>query len=136
MKIRLVYGLPFVNAIITHYKHELMLDNVLLDTGSAGSIWAADRLAEIGLTYSPDDQVHRIRGVGGAEFVFTKSVDRVAIGDIWAEDFTIEVGAMDYGFQIDGILGMDFLLSVGAIVDLEELEIYRSSMSSSLRPPP
>jgi hypothetical protein len=24
-------------------------------------------------------------------------------------DFTIEIGAMDYGFEIDGIVGLDFL---------------------------
>ena len=31
---------------------------------------------------------------------------------------------MDYGFDIDGIIGMDFLVEVGAIVDLSRLEIY------------
>jgi len=30
---------------------------------------------------------------------------------------------MDYGFPIDGILGMDFLTSVGAIIDLDMMEI-------------
>ena len=30
---------------------------------------------------------------------------------------------MDYGFYIDGILGMDFLRAAGAIVDLGALEL-------------
>jgi hypothetical protein len=31
---------------------------------------------------------------------------------------------MDYGFPIDGILGLDFLSEVGAIIDLKEFEIH------------
>lgn len=125
MKIELWEGLPFVSASVFYGGHELTLEQVLLDTGSAGSILAADRLTEVGLSYSPNDEVHRIRGVGGVEFVFTKRVDRLAIGNLRAEGIVIEVGAMDYGFEIDGILGMDFLMNVGAIVDLDAMEIYR-----------
>ena len=71
--------------------------------------------------------VHRIRGVGGTEFVFTKRVDRLSVGDLQVNDFQIEVGAMDYGFDIDGIIGMDFLTQVGAIIDLAKLEVYPAS---------
>jgi hypothetical protein len=38
-------------------------------------------------------------------------------------DFEIEVGGMDYGFEINGILGMDFLLRAGAILNLRELSL-------------
>jgi hypothetical protein len=38
-------------------------------------------------------------------------------------DFEIEVGAMDYGFPADGILGLDFLLRAGALIDLRQLEV-------------
>jgi hypothetical protein len=37
--------------------------------------------------------------------------------------FTIQIGAMDYGFHIQGILGMDFLLQAGTVIDLKDLEI-------------
>lgn len=123
MKLRLLDGLPFVSVAIIAQGHAMRLEAVLLDTGSAGTILAADRLAEIGLTYSPHDEVHRIRGVGGVEFVFTKRVEQLMVGELTVEDFTIEVGAMDYGFLIDGTLGMDFLKSVGAVIDLGDMEI-------------
>ncbi len=35
---------------------------------------------------------------------------------------------MDYGFEMDGIVGMDFLMQVGAIIDLSKLEVYRSGI--------
>ena len=45
------------------------------------------------------------------------------MGNLEVEDFEIEIGLMDYGFEIDGILGMDFLIEVGAILNLERLEV-------------
>ncbi len=124
MKIRLQDGLPYVTASLTYQRQQLSFRNVLLDTGSAGAIFSTDRLLTIGLTYEPNDRVHRIRGVGGTEFVFTKRIDFLAVNELQANNFQIEVGAMDYGFDIDGIIGMDFLIQVGAVVDLAKLEIY------------
>ncbi|ETI88492.1 hypothetical protein ONV75_04755 [Clostridium sp. LQ25] len=34
---------------------------------------------------------------------------------------------MDYGFGIDGIIGVDFLKEIGAIIDLEQMKIYSRS---------
>jgi len=45
------------------------------------------------------------------------------IGLASVEDFEVEIGGMDYGFPIGGILGMDFMLQAGAMIDLERLEI-------------
>ena len=39
-------------------------------------------------------------------------------------DFSIEVGVMDYGFEVNGILGMDFMKGVGAIIDLDKMIVY------------
>jgi hypothetical protein len=39
------------------------------------------------------------------------------------KDFNVEVGSMDYGFEINGILGMDFLLATGIKIDLKNLLI-------------
>ncbi len=33
---------------------------------------------------------------------------------------------MDYGFPADGILGLDYLLRTGALIDLRRLELYFS----------
>ena len=81
----------------------------------------------MGLQYEADGPVQRIRGVGGAEFVFIKRIDRLAVGELQVSYFEIEVGAMDYGFAIDGIIGTDFLLQVGAVIDLSRLEIHHAS---------
>ncbi len=124
MKIRLNDGLPYISASLFYRNQRLNLVNVLLDTGSAGTILSADRVLAVGLQYEIDDIVHRIRGVGGAEFVFTKTVDALTLGELQIDNFEVEIGAMDYGIEIDGIIGMDFLTLIGATIDLHQLEIY------------
>jgi hypothetical protein len=74
MKLHIQDGLPYVTATLTYQGQELSLENVLLDTGSAGVIFSTDRVLEIGLHYAPEDAVHRIRGVGGAEFVLPSAL--------------------------------------------------------------
>lgn len=57
------------------------------------------------------------------EHVFTRHVDRLAIGDRGVDQFEVEVGEMDYGFEIGGILGMDSadkLAAAGAVLAGEE----------------
>ena len=127
MTIRIQDGLPYVTITLQYRGQHLQLLNVLLDTGSAGTVFAADTVLPLGLQYEANDPIHRIRGVGGAEFVFSKQVDRLSLGELRVRDFAIEVGAMDYGFTIDGIVGMDFLLQVGAVIDLSQLEVRQAS---------
>ncbi len=123
MKIHIKNGLPFISATLVHHSQRVTLKNVLLDTGSAGTIFSTDKVAGIGLSYEPDDFVHRIRGVGGSEFVFTKQVDMLLAGDLKVDNFEIEIGAMNYGFDMDGIIGLDFLTRVGALIDLSRMEL-------------
>lgn len=124
MRVRLSDGLPYVEVSLTYRGQQITFENVLLDTGSGGTIFSADKVLAIGLRLEPNDFIHRIRGVGGTEFVFTKPLDRLALGPLSVANFEIEVGAMDYGIDMDGIVGMDFLLQVGAKIDLAQLEIY------------
>lgn len=124
MNLTIRYGLPFVTATVEYNNRILNLDNVLLDTGSASTIFHVEQLMAIDLRMEPDDMIRRIRGVGGTEFVFAKRVNALSIGSLRVEKFEIEIGAMDYGFDMNGIIGLDFLRAVRAKIDLGELTIY------------
>lgn len=123
MRLRLKDNLPFVSITVIHQGKKIKIPNVLVDTGSGGTILSADALSNIGIVPEPEDTLHTIFGVGGSEVVFTRKIDELRVGTFLAKRFEIEIGGMDYGFDIQGILGMDFLVSAGAIIDLEELEI-------------
>ncbi len=123
MQLTLKDGLPFTTIKIAHNNTEIEIPHVLIDTGSAGTIFSVDALAQIGIAPEPQDTLHTIRGVGGIEAVFTRQIDRLQIEQRQVVRFEIEVGGMDYGFEINGIAGMDFLTQAKAIINLSTLEI-------------
>jgi len=123
MQLTLKYSLPFVVVTLTYRGADVEIPHTLVDTGSAKTMFAADTVAQVGLIPEPQDTLVTVRGVGGAELVFTRVVDRIRIGQQSAERFEIEVGGMDYGFEINGILGMDFLTQTGAVIDVHRLQI-------------
>jgi predicted aspartyl protease len=123
MRLTLRDDLPFVQVTVIYRDAELEISDVLIDTGSATTILAADQVARIDIMPEPSDILYTIRGVGGIETVFTRRIGRLRIGQREVTDFEVEVGGMDYGFEIQGILGMDFLLQAGAIINLRDLSL-------------
>jgi hypothetical protein len=124
MNIQINDGLPFTEITLIHKGKTLTLDRVLIDTGSAGTLFDVDILAKIDLLPEPDDSIHMITGVGGSEFVVEKKIEQIKIMSLELADFPIEIGAMDYGLEIQGIIGFNFLIKTKAIIDLEQLKIY------------
>jgi hypothetical protein len=48
--------------------------------------------------------------VGGNEYVIEKRIDALIIDGVSIEDSIIQIGDMDYGFGINGIIGGDLLI--------------------------
>jgi hypothetical protein len=118
MQLTLKEGLPFVSVTLAYRGATLTVPEVLVDTGSASTILSANQVAQIALIPESEDILHTVRGVGGSEAVFTRRVDRLYVDNQVVENFEIEIGGMEYGFAINGILGMDYLTQVGAIINL------------------
>lgn len=127
MKVRLEGGLLYVTAELSYKGQTLTLNEVILDTGSAATLFSSDEVVKLGLVPEPRDPIRRIRGVGGSEFVISKQLDFLSLGDLQRSSVPVQIGTMDYGFPIQGIIGLDFLLDAGAVIDLERLEIYSGS---------
>jgi predicted aspartyl protease len=113
--------LPFTELTVYYNKQSIRLPQVLIDTGSSSTILKLDVVEEIGLTVELDDVLGTISGVGGSEFVFFKTVDAIEVSGFRIENFQVDIGTMNYGINIDGIVGMDFLLQAKGIIDLNEL---------------
>jgi hypothetical protein len=117
MNIYVQHGLPFVSVTIVFKGKQLKMDKVLLDTGSASTLFNADLVRDIGVVPEGDDVVDTIRGVGGIEYVYTKFFDAIHFGTFSIEEFQVEIGSMDYGMDIDGIIGFDFMVAAGLVID-------------------
>lgn len=123
MRLTETYGLPFVSITIVFRGRKLKLEKVLLDTGSASTLLNADIVQEIGMVPEENDNVDIIRGVGGVEYVYTKDLDSIIVGEAILNNFQVEIGNMDYGMEIDGILGFNFLKQAGAVIDTGEMQL-------------
>ncbi|RXJ04438.1 hypothetical protein DS745_03365 [Anaerobacillus alkaliphilus] len=124
IKIKELSELPFIEATVTFRRQSLKLENVLIDTGSAGTIFNVNKLEVIGVKPEANDVTQTIQGVGGLEFVYTKNIDQISINnEITIQNFHVELGSMDYGLEIDGIIGFDFMKEVGLIIDLKQFNI-------------
>jgi hypothetical protein len=122
MKLSLRDDLPFVTVGLSYQGQSVVIQDVLVDTGSASSLFA-DAVASISLFPQPTDELRLIRRVGGTEAVFSRIIDNVEVDERQLTQFEIEIAGMDYGFAINGILGMDFLARTGAIINLAKMQI-------------
>jgi len=123
MKLELRHNLPFTSASLSHQGKSIDVKAILIDTGSSSTVMSADLVEAIGIVPRPDDILNKLRGIGGTEVVYSRVVDRLAVGDAYLSDFDIEIGGMDYGFEIYGIIGMDFLRRTGSVINLKDLTL-------------
>jgi predicted aspartyl protease len=123
MQLVLKSNLLFTILMVSYKGQTVEVSNVLIDTGSGTTILAADIVKAIQITPSPTDTLYAIHGIGGSEVVFSRRVDNLKLGECSINDFEVQIGGMDYGFEINGILGMDFLLQAGAIINLRDMKI-------------
>lgn len=121
MNLKLKYGLPFTDVVLTHKGRQISFDNFLIDTGSASTIIAAEIALDLDLGPAPLDVIRKIRGIGGTEYVYEKHIDRIQLGTKKITQFNIQIGDMDYGFDIKGIIGMDYLIKSKTVIDLENM---------------
>ena len=123
MRLTLRDDLILVSVTVVYQGREVEVPDMVVDTGSATTMLSTDIVAQIGVVPELHDVLHVVRGVGGTEVVFSRRVDRLQVGPRAVEQFEIEVGGIDVAFDINGILGMDFLLRTGAIINLGTLQI-------------
>lgn len=124
MKIITQYGLPFVEITLIHRNKSVRTCNFLLDTGSASTLISAELAIKLGLGPEPNDSIREIIGVGGREFVYEKHIDEIHVGTKSMLNFKVQIGDMDYGFNMDGIIGYNLLRNLKMHIDLNTLELY------------
>lgn len=96
MKLVLRDSLLFVPVTLIYRGVRLDIDDVLIDTGSATTLLSIDAVAPLGIYPETTDVLRRIRGVGGVEYVFSRRVDAIFIGEHEISWLEIEFGGLDY----------------------------------------
>ncbi|WP_200760995.1 retropepsin-like aspartic protease [Effusibacillus dendaii] len=85
---------------------------------------SADAVEELNIGPEKDDKIVVMRGIGGKQRSLRKKVDGVRFGSFEINEMYVDFGLLDS--DIDGLIGLDILLSGRFIIDLANMEIYRN----------
>lgn len=124
MNIQLKDGLLFTSIEISYKGISKVIENIVIDTGAAETIISPDIVEDIGIVADFNDSINSFYGVGGSlHSFFSKEVDEISIGKVKMTDIKLDFGVIDPKGYINGLLGLDLLIKLGAILDLKRLEI-------------
>lgn len=87
MELLLKDNIPFIAITVVYKGAEIEVSDILIDTGSATTILSTDIVTSIGIVPLPEDILHTIRGVGGREAVFRRTLEYLQIGDSRLSNF-------------------------------------------------
>lgn len=113
-------GLIYIDATLTHGNNCVTIKNALVDTGSSSTVISRDIAHSLGLKPEPTDIINSVQGIGGSESVIEKKIDAIEIDKVAAGNFNIQVGAMNYGIEIDAIIGLDLLTTCRVVMNLDD----------------
>lgn len=117
MNIKWKNHLPIISLTIETDDGTMSLENVLIDTGAASSLFNVDHIFENGMSITPNDTICKMIGIGGAEFVIQRQINSITLAGNKITNPTVQFGEMDYGFELDGILGVDILKQMSTLID-------------------
>lgn len=123
MKIIMQDGLPIVSISLNYQGNKMLLKDILLDTGCATTIFDVDEVEQIGLHIDrANGRPKRMYGVGGeSELCFEQTVNKLTINSFMLDSFQIQLGITKETYGFNGILGVDFMLRSGFIINFNKL---------------
>ena len=117
-------GLLFTSIEVIFRGKRLIVDNIVIDTGAAESILSPDAVEEIGIFAELDDYVHSFYGLGGSlHNFFSKQIDGIVWGTLNLKKQKLDFGVVDPQGHINGLLGLDVLITAKAIINLKRFTI-------------
>jgi predicted aspartyl protease len=124
MKLDYRDGLLFASIEIIYKGNSKIIKDVVIDTGAAGSIISPDCVDDINIFAEVNDRIMEYYGVGGSTHsAFVKKIDGIKIGSKCLNNIDIDFGLIDQNGEINGLIGLDILVNLGAIINLEKLTI-------------
>jgi hypothetical protein len=125
MKIIMQEGLPIVSITIDYQGCKMFLEDILLDTGCAITIFDVDQVEQIGLIIDRvNGRPKRMYGVGGeSELCFEQTVNNLSINNYILDSFPIQLGITKETYGFNGILGVDFMLKFGLNINFQEMDV-------------
>jgi predicted aspartyl protease len=125
MEIQYRDDLLFTSIEISYKGKSKIIDNIVIDTGAAGTIISPDAVDDIGIYAELGDRIMEYYGVGGSTHnAFIKTLDEIKLGTESSKNIEIDFGLIDTNGEINGLLGLDILMNLGVVIDLKNLNLH------------
>ncbi|WP_160686245.1 retropepsin-like aspartic protease [Clostridium sp. C2-6-12] len=118
IKLRYQNYLLFCSLNLKINSQNLHLENVLIDTGSATTLINADYILLDG-----SEKIKNAQGIGGCERILVKNFETLKLNDIELENVSVSIGDMDYGIDIDLLIGLDMLKILNANINIKNMTL-------------
>lgn len=124
-QLQLKDGLLYTSIVLKHEDKHIVVDDVIIDTGSFHTIIVPEYLEKMGVAFSDEDELVKASGYGGSvSYSVRKKIDSIECEDIKINDIKIDFGVIDPNERVNGLIGLDFLRKAGVILDLVDLIMY------------
>lgn len=125
-KIKLEHGLLYTSVKVFYKGRVKNINKVVIDTGASHSIISTDAVEELGLDIEDTDEIIVSVGIGGKQFSIIKQVDGVEFNGFRIDNCKIDIGEINFGGAINGLLGLDLLMKAEVILDLKNLRMFEA----------
>lgn len=119
IQLKFKHSLLFCELDIVINNQKIHLNNVLIDTGSATTLINSDYISLDGT-----EEFINIYGVGGYEAVLNKQFKSISINNIPLKNIVLSVGELDYGINIDMLIGLDLLKLLNADININDMILH------------
>lgn len=118
-------GLLYTSIELKFQEKSIIIEDVIIDTGASHTIIATEYLEEMDIPFLDDDELVKATGYGGMVYYSVrKRLDEVRCGNLVINNIKLDFGVIDPEDRINGLIGLDFLIGVGSIIDLVDFNIY------------
>lgn len=120
MKLKYSEGLLYTSIKINYNGKTIEINNIVVDTGATYCIIEPSVIESLGITLTKDDEVETFFGVNSIFSYVKRTVDSIGIDDVLINKVDMYIGSV--ADNIDGLLGLDALISSAAKIDLKNME--------------
>ena len=126
------HGLIWVALKLIYEEQPVVIENCILDTGSAGS---AIDIHLIPFNYRKPSRLRQLVGIGGGkQEVITQKVESIEFADHIISDIEIEFGNLNIDLGINGFIGTDILSKFSVNINFSKQELTLSEEAPLLKP--
>ena len=126
MKLTLIQGLLVTTVTIRHRDHFMVVENMVVDTGSAHTWVNVNSLeGELDLTPEGADEIVTAFGIAGRGVALRKTIDEISFDSFHTRAFSIDVGSLGPG--LGGLIGLDLLRAGRFLLDCGALELRQTN---------